>query len=138
MADDSMPARQEDPRRSLGVEGEARAAAYLEAQGYHIVARNFRTRGGELDIIARYGEWLVFVEVRTRRIKRNASVPHLGHPEDSITPRKQLRLVVMAETYLDGAPWSGPWRIDVIAVEIWPDGAVARLNHLRDAVGGAG
>ena len=62
----------------------------------------------------------------------------LGRPEDSVTPRKQLQLVSMADAYLFEMPWNGPWRIDVIALEIRPDGSVARLNHLQDAVGGVG
>ena len=124
-------------RRALGQQGEELGAAYLVKLGYDIVARNWRTRSGELDIVARDGEWLVFVEVRARRIGRAASTPTLGRPEESVTPRKQLRLVAMADAYLFEMPWSGPWRIDVIALEIRPDGAVARLNHLRDAVGGA-
>jgi putative endonuclease len=105
-------------------------------QGYHIVTRNWRTRSGELDIVAREGEWLVFVEVRARRTRVSAPVPLLGSPEESVTPRKQLQLVTMADAYLFEMKWDGPWRIDVIALELRADGSVARLNHLRDAVGG--
>ncbi len=124
-------------RRSLGQQGEALAAAYLAGQGYDVVVRNWRTRAGELDIVARDHEWLVFVEVRARRAGRAAASPVLGGPEDSVTPRKQRQLVALADAYLFAAPWPGPWRIDVIALELDVDGSVARLNHLRDAVGGA-
>jgi len=127
-------------RRSLGRQGEDTAAAYLEGLGYELLARNWRTRAGELDIIARDGDWLVFVEVRTRRAARGGAPPMLGSPEESVTPRKQMRLVAMSEAYLFELPWHGSWRIDVIALELWPDGGpaggIARLNHLRDAVGG--
>lgn len=123
-------------RKALGNRGEDIAADYLVRHGYQIVARNWRTRAGELDIVARDGEWLVFVEVRTRRAGRGDAAPTLGRPEESVTPRKQIQLVEMADTYLFELPWAGPWRIDVIALEIRPDGAVARLSHLRDAVGG--
>lgn len=61
----------------------------------------------------------------------------LGRPEESVTPRKQLKLLALADAYLFQMPWDGPKRIDVIALELWPDGRVARLNHIRDAVGGA-
>jgi len=105
-------------------------------QGYAIIVRNWRTRSGELDIVARDGDWLVFVEVRTRRTRGGALAPELGTPEESVTPRKQLRLAAMVDAYLFEMPWDGPWRIDVIALELRPDGSVARLNHLRDAVGG--
>ena len=133
MADDRAKA---NTRRALGQQGEELAAAHLVKLGYDIVARNWRTRSGELDIVAHDSDWLVFVEVRARRIGRAASAPMLGRPEESVTPRKQLQLVAMADAYLFEMPWSGPWRIDVIALEIRPDGSVARLNHLRDAVGG--
>jgi putative endonuclease len=123
-------------RMALGRRGEELAAVYLAELGYETVARNWRTRRGELDLVARDGEWLVFVEVRARRIERAASAPMLGRPEDSVTPRKQLQLVAMADAYLFQMPWDGPWRIDVIALEIRQDGSVARLNHVRDAVGG--
>jgi len=125
-----------DRRRALGKQGEDLAAAYLGQQGYDIITRNWRTRSGELDIVARNGDWLVFVEVRTRRIGSGASVPALGSPEESVTPRKQLQLVALADAYLFEVPWAGLWRIDVIALELRADGSVARLNHLRDAVGG--
>ena len=123
-------------RRSLGRQGEDIAAVYLEGLGYDLIARNWRTRSGELDIIARDGEWLVFVEVRARRAAGGGRPPAMGSPEESVTPRKQVRLVAMSEAYLFELPWPGPWRIDVIAMELRPDGRIARLNHLRDAVGG--
>jgi putative endonuclease len=135
-AEDDVPEQTQDRRRALGRQGEELAAAYLAQQGYHIVTRNWRTRSGELDIVAQEGEWLVFVEVRARRIRGGASVPVLGSPEESVTPRKQLQLVTMADTYLFEMKWDGLWRIDVIALELRADGSVARMNHLRDAVGG--
>ena len=125
-----------DPRKPLGRLGEDLAAEQLERLGWQIVARNWRTRRGEIDIVAREGDWLVFVEVRTRRASRTGGDPFLGRPEDSVTPKKQLKLARMAEAYLFTMPWSGPWRVDVLALELDADGAVARLAHFRDAVGG--
>lgn len=122
-------------RRSLGRQGEEIAAAYLEGLGYELIARNWRTRAGELDIVAREGDWLVFVEVRTRRAASGGMTPALGSPEESVTARKQLRLASMSEAYLFKMPWPGSWRIDVIALELRSDGSIARLNHLKDAVG---
>jgi putative endonuclease len=127
-----------DRRKALGQAGEEVAAVYLGQQGYEIITRNWRTRSGELDIVARNDDWLVFVEVRTRRSSGAASGPILGTPEESVTPRKQLQLVTLADAYLFEMRWEGPWRIDVIALELRSDGSVARLNHLRDAVGGMG
>jgi putative endonuclease len=123
-------------RRRLGQCGEDLAAAYLQRLGYELIARNWRTRAGEVDIIASDGDCLVFVEVRTRRAATGGAPPFLGRPEESITPRKQLRLNAMVEAYLFEAPWPGSWRIDVVALELDSDGAIVRMNHLLDAVGG--
>lgn len=108
--------------------------AHLERQGYQIVARNWRCKLGELDIIASQGPDLVFVEVRTRRGRV------FGSPEESITPLKQRRLTRLAQTYLQfretsNTPWSGPWRIDVIAVKLDSQGA-GTINHLKHAIEG--
>ena len=130
-----MPQRT-DGRRSLGKHGEELASAYLLKCGFSLLARNWRTRAGEIDIIAQEGPWLVFVEVRSRRADSNSASPHLGPPEDSITPKKRAKLVDLAEAYLFDVRWEESWRIDVIAIEIRPDGSMARLNHFRDAVGG--
>ena len=126
-----------DRRKVTGALGEAAAAGYLRRNGYQILVTNWRCRLGEIDIVACDDQTLVFVEVRTRRSAR------LGSPEESVTPAKQRRLVDLAQTYLifletAGRPWAGPWRIDVVAVEIDPaDGRGMRLNHLPNAVEGA-
>jgi putative endonuclease len=121
-------------RRSIGRQGEDLALAYLREQGYGITACNWRTRAGELDIIATEAGCLVFVEVRAR-VCRGSAGPTLGPPEDSVTPRKQRQLVKMARGYLYEIDWRGPWRLDVIAVELRPDGALNSLRHYRDAIG---
>ncbi len=136
MADKMQLKAAADPRKPLGRLGEALAAEHLERLGWWIVARNWRTRRGEIDIVARDGDWLVFVEVRTRRASRSGGDPFLGRPEDSVTPKKQLRLAHTAEAYLFTLPWSGPWRVDVLALELGADDAVVRMAHFRDAVGG--
>ncbi len=139
-----------DTRKDLGRRGEDLAAAYLLKAGYRVLARNWRAKvgekplpRGEIDIVAQDGRWLVFVEVRTRRRSPAAFQPTLGTPEESVTPAKQLRLIAMAGVYLhelrmagQGPAPTGPWRIDVIAIELSPAGAVLRLNHLQDAVSG--
>jgi putative endonuclease len=125
-----------DLRKPLGRLGEELAAEHLERLGWQIVARNWRTRRGEIDIVAHDGDWLVFVEVRTRRASRTGGDPFLGRPEDSVTPKKQLKLVRMAEAYLYAMPWRGSWRVDVLALELGADDTVHRLAHFRDAVGG--
>lgn len=83
-----------DPRHLLGAAGEAEAARYLEKQGYKIVTRNFRGRFGEIDIIAKDRDVLVFVEVKTR------SQGSLGTPEEAVTPRKIARITKAAAEYM--------------------------------------
>ncbi len=83
-----------DARRALGAAGEDFAAAHLAQQGYQILARNIRCAGVELDIVARRGRTLVFVEVKTRRGRE------FGTPEEAVTPAKQAKLVELAATYV--------------------------------------
>jgi len=119
-----------DARRGLGALGEELAAQRLVAVGYEIVTRNWRCQVGELDLVARQGECLVLVEVRTRRGKA------LGTPEESITPAKQARLVNLAEAYVQSVDWPGDWRIDVVAVELDQGGRLLRVDHYENAVTG--
>ena len=88
--------RAPDDRRALGAEGERRAALFLTQRGYRIVARNIRTGGVEVDIIARRGRLVVFVEVKTRRSERQ------GPPELAVDGAKQARLVRAAGAWLAG------------------------------------
>ena len=100
-----------DQRQSLGRRGEDLACEELEKRGYVIVDRRFRTRCGELDIVARDHGVLVFVEVRAR------SSTHFGTPFESVTWQKQQRLCRMAESYLCLNRLSGEsCRFDVVSV----------------------
>lgn len=83
---------------SRGNEAEALAAAYLARHGLTVIERNFRVRGGEVDLICRDGNVLVFVEVRLRSNKR------FGGAAASITAEKQRRVVLAAQHYLAGKP----------------------------------
>ena len=116
-------------RRDLGAFGERVAAAHLEAKGYRIRERNFRTREGEVDIIAQHGPTLVFVEVRTRR--SNA----LGSPAESVTAAKAAHILAAAQAYIQAAQdCPADQRIDVIAVSLTPDGRVVAVEHIEGAV----
>ena len=100
-----------DHRQSLGRRGEDLACAELEKRGYVIVDRRFRTRCGELDIVARDGGVLVFVEVRAR------SGSSFGTPFESVTWKKRQRLSQMAASYLFIRRLAGvACRFDVVAV----------------------
>ena len=98
-------------RRECGAEGEQAAARWLEGRGYRIVARNVRTRWGEIDLIAEDGPVLVFVEVKVRRDDR------FGGPGAAITPAKQARLARLAQGYLAARRWgSRECRFDVVLI----------------------
>jgi putative endonuclease len=116
-------------RRSLGSFGELAAAAHLQRRGASIVERNWRCPIGEIDLVARLGDQLLFVEVKARR--RGAMAPETG-----VGPAKRRRLARLAYAYLSAAdlPPETAWRIDVIAVEIDGGGQVARLEQIEGAV----
>src|SRR3972149_4012001 len=118
-----------DRRRALGDFGERIAAQHLLAKGYRIRERNFRTREGEIDIIAVKGDLLAFVEVRCRR---GAA---MGTAAESLTPAKQRRLVGLAEAYGQERENLPPQRrIDVIAVDLALDGRLLSLQHIEGAI----
>jgi putative endonuclease len=113
----------------LGDLGERLAAEFLRKRGYVIIERNYRCSVGEIDLVARDGDELVFVEVRTRRGQV------LGSPEESVTAAKQRKLIEVAETYRQehqSLPES--WRIDVVAVQLSPAGKLERIDLIRNAV----
>jgi putative endonuclease len=119
-----------DDRRGLGRRGEDLAARQLVAKGYEILARNWRCETGELDLVAKDGVELVFVEVRTRRGQA------LGSPEESVTPAKQARLIALAEAYVQAHDWQGGWRLDFVAVEMDRRGRLLRVDHYENAITG--
>lgn len=106
-----MAAPQRTAAQVSGGNGEDRAAALLERHGLSIVARNYRTRFGEIDIIARDGESLVFVEVRLR------AGPGFGGAAASIGAHKQARIAAAAKLYLMQTRSRSPCRFDVVAIE---------------------
>lgn len=117
-------------RKNLGDSGERVAALFLEQRGYRILARNFRTRLGEMDLIASDADGLAFIEVRTRRGSR------AGAPEESLTPRKRARLMAVAQQFLQEHPdyAERPWRIDLVAIELDRAGRLARIDVIKGAV----
>jgi putative endonuclease len=119
-------------RKRLGDAGEEIAACELSRRGYQVCDRNWRCAEGELDIIARQGQTLVFVEVRTRRGDR------FGSPEDSITPAKRAHLIAAAQAYVQAHSLEDcDWRIDVVAVEMTARGQLVRVDVIEDAVQGS-
>lgn len=109
----------------LGRHGEQLAAQFLRSAGYAIVDRNWRCARGEIDLVARDGAEIVFVEVKTR------SSRSFGHPFEAITAQKLARMRRLAAVWCEAHPGThGPIRIDAIAV-IAPWGGPAQIEHLR-------
>lgn len=105
-----------DPRQALGILGENLACAELERRGYVVLARRYRTRLGEIDIIARDGDTTVFVEVKARDGER------FGRGAEAVTAWKQRRITAMAVDYAARhALHDRPCRFDVVAVDVSAD-----------------
>lgn len=117
-----------EERLALGRWGEEAAERFLRRAGYKILARNYRTPVGELDIVARSGKILAFVEVKTRR------TTVFGPPQEAVGTRKQRQIVRAAQWYLGSGAGAGLQpRFDVIAV-CERDGA-PQIEHIVDAFG---
>ena len=109
----------------FGLEGEERAASFLKKQGYKIIARNFQTRFGEIDIIAEDKEYIVFVEVKARSEKS------IAEPREFVDIRKQRKIIKTAEIYLCENPTEKQPRFDV--VEVKKDKIRTHINHITNA-----
>jgi putative endonuclease len=102
----------------VGQQGEQAAADYLSAKGYEIIARNVRTPYGEIDLVTQKDGFTIFVEVKTRTLRKGGAFPrpYLGPPEIAVTPRKQQHMLACAEHYAQQNEIDH-WQVDVIAVE---------------------
>jgi len=119
-----------DLRHHLGRVGERLAREHLERLGFRVVASNYRTRFGELDLIVTDDTWLVFVEVKTRRAGA------LESSMQAVSPQKCRRVRRMAAAWLVEAierPRSRELRFDAIGVTVDRDGHLIRLEHLEAA-----
>ena len=110
-----------DVRRLFGNKSENLAASYLKRKGFKILERQFITRFGEIDLIAKDGDEIVFVEVKSRR---NLD---FGYPEESVTPRKIEKIATVGAQYLQKRKMeTAEFRIDVIAIE-----GDEKINHIK-------
>ena len=115
-------------RATLGRRGEEIAAEHLRSRGYQIIERNVRSRYGEIDLVARDGDCLVFVEVRS--IRSTALTP-----EESITARKQSRMARLGMAYLQAhGVEDASWRADVIAITFGSGGQAPHVEHYVNAI----
>jgi putative endonuclease len=116
-------------RKELGDWGETLAVQKLETEGYRIRDRNWRTREGELDIVAQEEDTIVFVEVKARTGRT------FGLPEEAMTKRKRERLLKTALAYLDVHQIiEANWRFDFFAIEWTSNGELLRMEHLIDVI----
>jgi putative endonuclease len=116
-------------RSETGLLGEKLAQAFLKKKGYRILETNYRCRYGEIDIVARQGDRLVFAEVRT---KNNLK---FGTPEESISYTKMQHMEQAAECYVQEHQAEGlNWRIDLIAVELDADRRVQRIEQIENVL----
>ena len=105
------------------------AAAYLKRKGYRILERNYQIRGGEIDVVAEVGSFLVFVEVKERKASAMVS------PLESVTRKKRELLLRAAEVYLLRRPTQLQPRFDVVGIVRERDGSY-RITHFENAFGG--
>jgi len=116
-------------RRETGMLGEKLARDFLRKRGYRIRETNYRCPEGEIDIVAQHKDYLVFIEVRTKKSLA------FGTPEESITATKMKKLRSAAAHYIqthDNLPSS--WRIDVVAIELDQNGKPLRIEAIENAV----
>lgn len=120
-----------DPRRQRGIRGELLAAEHLQRRGFSILQRNYRTRFGELDIVACDGRTLVFCEVKTRAGDHGGA-----HPLDSVGPRKRIQVRRMAGQWLSEQRrflGARDLRFDAIGITLDAAGALIALDHVEGA-----
>ncbi len=116
-----------DIRHLFGSAGESAAAAYLKRRGYAIVGQNYKCRFGEIDVIARKGRYIVFVEVKTRKDERYAQA------REFVTRAKQERVIKAAMLWLQENDEDLQPRFDVI--EVVGQGAAQKITHIENAFG---
>ena len=112
-------------KKKTGILGENIAAAFLLEKGFEIVARNYRFAKGEIDIIVKRDNWLLFVEVKTR------SSTDFGEPEKFVDQGKANHIFRAAEQFIYNIDWHGHVRFDVISVQL---GEQPEVVHFEDAI----
>jgi putative endonuclease len=105
--------------------GENLAADFLVKKGFEIIARNYRFRQCEIDLIARRDNWTIFVEVKTR------SSLSYGHPEEFVSAQQARRIFEAAEEFIFSTNWHGHIRFDIVSVKF---GVTPEVTHFEDAI----
>ena len=105
--------------------GENLAVEYLIKKGFEIIARNYRYKRCEIDIIARKENWTIFVEVKTR------GYSYYGHPEEFVDAQQSRRIFEAAEEFIYTTNWHGHIRFDIVSVK---PGVEPEIMHFEDAI----
>jgi putative endonuclease len=108
-----------------GTKGENLAADFLREKGFEIVARNYRFKHAEIDLIVRREDWIIFVEVKAR------SSSDFGEPEEFVDASKSRKIFEAAEEYIYSTDWHGHIRFDIISVKL---GREVIIEHFEDAI----
>ncbi len=117
-------------RKSLGNLGENLALKHLHKQGYKILEKNFRSKLGEIDIVALDSKTLVFIEVKTRWSKK------FGSPEEAITPWKIKRIIKAGQYYKIHHPeLPDSLRLDAVVIDLTPQGKLERIEVIKNLTG---
>lgn len=124
-----------DPRRAVGARGEQLACEHLDRLGFSVLARNVRTRAGELDVIASDGRTLVFAEVKTLRLRERRDRPRAIGPLDGLRFAQRHRIRRLATAWLASGPRvrAEQIRFDAIGVTIDGAGQLVALEHIEGA-----
>lgn len=117
-------------KKELGILGERIAERFLLAKGYKVLDKNFKTKWGEIDLVAKKKKGIVFVEVKTIRKKQGFAA------EDEISRKKKMQLRKMAQIYLaqKRMPPETLCQIDILAIEIGRDFKRAKIKHFKNAI----
>jgi len=119
-----------DTRKALGSKGEDLAVQYLKKKGFKVIERNYHCSAGEIDLIAREGKTLIFVEIKTR------SSSEFGLPQEAVDRFKQKKMIEVARAYMAEHHLTEdiPARFDVVAIQLTPTGPDIEL--IKDAFQG--
>lgn len=112
-------------KTEIGRKGEILAADFLVKNGFEIAARNYRFGRGEIDLIVKRDDWLLFIEVKTR------SSYDYGYPEEFLEEFQANRIFNAAENYIFDVDWQGNVRFDVISIKL---GKEVVIEHFEDAI----
>ena len=113
---------------ATGKVGEEMAREYLEKKGYKIIDQNYKTKYAEIDLVAKKGNELVFVEVRTKKGE------DFGTPEETINKRKMRKVWGNAIAYTVWKKWQGHYRVDAVCIVLRYDNSMERINHYENII----